>query len=215
MRVTVRRERPWVPRLRRQRRRLVDVPAAVSVVGSVLRYISLMFFAPAAVAVYYDESTVPYLVAFAVSLGVGLLLERLTGDTEAIGLREVYLIVSLTWLAVAAVGAIPFLLLADDQLGRPVDAYFEAMSGFTTTGASVLTDIERLPRSALFWRNMTQWLGGMGIIVLALAILPRLSVGGQQLMAAEAPGPGRRQVDAANPGHRTTTVAALHRTLDW
>ena len=86
-------------------------------------------------------------------------------------------------------GALPYLLSGDPQLDRPVDAYFEAMSGFTTTGASVVTDLDALPRSLLFWRQFTQWLGGIGIIVLALAVLPRLRIGGRQLLEHEMPGP--------------------------
>jgi trk system potassium uptake protein TrkH len=89
----------------------------------------------------------------------------------------------------AGFGALPYLLSGEDQLSRPLDAYFEAMSGFTTTGATVVTDIEGLSHSLAMWRQFTQWLGGMGIIVLALAILPRLRVGGRQLLEQELPGP--------------------------
>jgi trk system potassium uptake protein TrkH len=95
----------------------------------------------------------------------------------------------MTWLAAAMLGALPYLLSGEPQLDRPVDAYFEAMSGFTTTGASVLTNIPALDQSMLMWRQFTQWLGGMGIIVLALAVLPRLRVGGRQLLESEMPGP--------------------------
>ena len=97
--------------------------------------------------------------------------------------------IALTWLAAAAVGALPFLLSGDPQLDRPLDAYFESMSGFTTTGASVLTNVEELSRSLVLWRQFTSWLGGIGIIVLALAVLPRLRVGGRQLLESEMPGP--------------------------
>jgi trk system potassium uptake protein TrkH len=103
--------------------------------------------------------------------------------------REAFLVVSLTWLLAAAVCALTYLLTGEDQLARPIDAYFESMSGFTTTGASVLTDIESTPNSVLFWRQLSQWLGGMGIIVLAIAVLPRLRVGGRQLLESELPGP--------------------------
>ena len=89
----------------------------------------------------------------------------------------------------AAFGCLPYLFSGEDQLSHPVDAYFEAMSGFSTTGASVLTDIEGLEHSLAMWRQFTQWLGGMGIIVLALVVLPRLRVGGRQLFEVEAPGP--------------------------
>ncbi len=108
-------------------------------------------------------------------------------------------------------GALPYLLSGEPQLDRPVDAYFEAMSGFTTTGASVLTDIAALDRSLLMWRQFTQWLGGMGIIVLALAVLPRLGVGGRQLLESEMPGPGDRPARRPDPLHRPAAVAPLRR----
>ncbi len=103
--------------------------------------------------------------------------------------KEGFLAVALTWLVAAVFGALPYVLSGNAQIDRPFDAFFEAMSGFTTTGATVLTDIDALPRTLLFWRQFTQWLGGMGIIVLALAVLPRLRVGGRQLLEHEMPGP--------------------------
>ncbi len=89
----------------------------------------------------------------------------------------------------AAFAAIPYLFEGGEQLSNPLDAYFEGMSGFTTTGASVVTDFDEINRSLGMWRQFTQWLGGMGIIVLAIAVLPRLRVGGRQLMESELPGP--------------------------
>jgi len=100
--------------------------------------------------------------------------------------RDGFLVVSVGWLLASAFGAIPYVL--SGVLG-PVDALFESVSGFTTTGSTVLVDIEAVPRSLLLWRSITQWLGGMGIIVFALAILPLLGVGGMQLFKAEIPGP--------------------------
>lgn len=131
----------------------------------------------------------PFLGAGAIMAGVGFALEKGLAGATSVGFREGYLVVALTWVAAAAFGALPFLLSGEAQLDRPVDALFESMSGFTTTGATVLTDVEALDRSLLMWRQMTQWLGGMGIIVLALAVLPRLRVGGRQLLESEVPGP--------------------------
>ena len=167
----------------------IDVRAALGLVGTLLKLLSLSAIFPAVLAVGYSESVWPFLAAGAIAGGIGLLLDRLRGDRRA-GLREGFLVVSLTWLFAAAFGALPYLMypgLAD--LSSPIDAYFEAMSGFTTTGASVVTDVESLPHSIAMWRQFTQWLGGMGIIVLALAVLPRLRIGGRQLMEAELPGP--------------------------
>jgi trk system potassium uptake protein TrkH len=103
--------------------------------------------------------------------------------------REGFLVVALAWLLVPAFGAVPYLVADEPQLAHPINAYFESVSGFTATGATVLTDIEALDRSVAMWRQFTQWLGGMGIIILALAVLPRLRVGGRQLLQSELPGP--------------------------
>lgn len=104
-------------------------------------------------------------------------------------MREGFLVVAVVWLVAAGIGSLPYLLADEPQLDSPVNAYFESMSGFTTTGSSVLTDVEGLSRSLVMWRQFTQWLGGMGSIVLALAVLPRLRVGGRQLLESELPGP--------------------------
>ncbi len=107
-------------------------------------------------------------------------------ETPDLGKREGYLIVSLGWVSMALFGAIPFIVYG--SIPNYTNAFFETMSGFTTTGATILQDIEALPPGLLFWRSLTQWLGGMGIIVLSIAILPLLGIGGMQLFAAEVPG---------------------------
>lgn len=109
------------------------------------------------------------------------------GQAGALRARDSFAFVTLSWALASAIGATPFFL--SGAIPSFADAYFETMSGFTTTGASILTDIEKLPDSMLFWRALTHWLGGMGIVVLAVAILPFLGVGGLQLIEAEAPGP--------------------------
>jgi trk system potassium uptake protein len=181
--------RPVERRVAAARHGAVDIRGSLSLVGMLLRYLALAALFPTVLAIGYGESVLPYLGAGAIAGGVGLALERGLGSTESVGFREGYLVVALTWLAAAAFGALPYLLSGDPQLDRPVDAMFESMSGFTTTGATVLTDVESLDRSLLMWRQFTQWLGGMGIIVLALAVLPRLRVGGRQLLESELPGP--------------------------
>ena len=142
-----------------------------------------------AVALLYREAPWPFLAAGAVTFLAGYGLERLGTDVATVGSREGYLVVALTWLLAAIFGAIPYLLSGEPQLRQPVDAFFESMSGFSTTGASILTSVDAVDQSLLFWRQLTQWLGGMGIIVLALAVLPRLRVGGRQLLESEMPGP--------------------------
>ena len=121
------------------------------------------------VALGYGEPVWPFLTGGALTAATGLALERAgRGDHDVLGFREGYLVVSLTWLLAAAFAASIYILSGEAQLDRPVDAYFEAMSGFTTTGASVVTDPDALDRSLLMWRQFTQWLGGLGIIVLAV-----------------------------------------------
>jgi trk system potassium uptake protein TrkH len=166
----------------------VDVGAALNLVGALIKYLSLAFLFPVPFALGYGESPWPFLAAGALAAGTGLLLERLTRGKERVGSREGFLVVAVTWLAAAFFGSLPYLFSGEDQFARPVNAFFEGMSGFTTTGASVLTDIEALPQALLMWRQFTQWLGGMGIIVLALAVLPRLRIGGRQLFESEVPG---------------------------
>ena len=167
----------------------VDVAAALNLVGALVKYVSPAFLFPTAIAFGYGESPWPFLISGLVTLGAGVGLEALTRGKERVGVREGFLVIALVWLLVAAFGALPYLLSGERQLNDPVDAYFESMSGFTTTGASVLTDIEALNHSLAMWRQFTTWVGGMGIIVLALAVLPRLRVGGRQMFETEAPGP--------------------------
>jgi trk system potassium uptake protein TrkH len=173
----------------RASRLAVDLRGGLGLTGTLVKYLSLSAFVPAAVAVAYDEPPWPFLVAAALGFASGFGLERLGGRTASVGFREGYLVISLTWLLAAVFGAIPYLLSGEPQLEGPVDAFFESMSGFSTTGSSVLTNVDAVDHSMLLWRQFTQWVGGMGIIVLALAVLPRLRVGGRQLLDSEMPGP--------------------------
>ena len=120
---------------------------------------------------------------------LGLGLGRLFGDDprRSFGWREAFVLVTATWVMASLVGAIPYVLIKGP--GFFVDALFESASGFTTTGASILDDVEAESQALLLWRSLTQWVGGMGIIVLGLAILPKLAIGGMELLGAEAPGP--------------------------
>jgi trk system potassium uptake protein len=167
----------------------VEIGAALNLVAALLRYLSLAFAFPTALALGYSEPVWPFLGSWAIVAGAGLGLGWLTHGKERVGVREGFLVVALTWLLAAAAISLPYLLSGEEQFSDPVNAFFEAMSGMTTTGSSILTDVSELDRSLLMWRQFSQWLGGMGIIVLALAVLPRLRVGGRQLMESELPGP--------------------------
>jgi trk system potassium uptake protein len=167
----------------------VDVGGALNLVGALVKYLGPAFLLPAGVALGYGEPAWPFLVAGAATAACGLGLEALTSGKERVGAREGYLVVSVLWLLVAVFGALPY-LLAEPQLARPVDALFESMSGFSTTGSTAVAHVDELPRSMAMWRQFTAWIGGVGIIVLFLAVLPRLRVGGRQaLFKTEMPGP--------------------------
>jgi trk system potassium uptake protein len=174
----------------------VDVLASLNLVAAVIKYLSLATAFPVVFALGYGEPVWPFVIAGLAGSAFGWGLEHLTRGKESVGIREGFLVVSLTWLFAAGLGALPYVLSGEDQISSPINAYFEAMSGFTTTGATILTDVEALPNSLLMWRQLTQWLGGMGIIVLALAVLPRLRVGGRQLLEHELPGPEFEQMTA-------------------
>jgi trk system potassium uptake protein TrkH len=174
----------------RRRRLGVDVVGSLNLVGALIKYLGPAALVPAAFAVAHSEPAWPFLAAGAIVSVFGLLLERFTSGGEGVGVREGYLVISLAWLLIAAYGGLPYVLAGDPQLGRPVDALFEGMSGFTTTGASVATAVDALPVSIRVWRQETIWLGGIGVVTIALAVLPRLRIGGRSLLESEAAGPG-------------------------
>jgi trk system potassium uptake protein TrkH len=148
---------------------------------------------PLVVAVIYTEDIWVFALSILLVVTAGFALERVDTDPD-LGPREALLFVSLAWLMAAVVGTIPYILAGygtASTLADPINALFESMSGFTTTGATVMGEIslDRHSHALLMWRQLTQWLGGMGIIVLMIAILPEVAVNGAQLMASEAPGP--------------------------
>ena len=169
----------------------VDLGAVFDLVGGVLRWIGAAFLVPAAVALFAGEAVWPWLAGGAAATGTGLLLDRFTHERriERIGTREGLLVIALVWLLVPAFGALPYVLAQEPQLKTPVDAFFEAMSGFTATGGTVVPNVEQLSEATQVWRQLSHWLGGMGIIVLAIAVLPRLRVGGRRLLQSELAGP--------------------------
>lgn len=163
----------------------------IHVVSLLLLIISLFMLAPLGIAIYNGNTASARAFGFTIVFTVisCSLLWWLTRPKNGLGLRtkEGFLLVTASWISASAVGAIPFVL--SGAIPSYTDAFFETISGFSTTGASILTAIEVLPRSVLFWRSLTHWLGGMGIVVLTVAILPFLGVGGVQLVRAESPGP--------------------------
>jgi trk system potassium uptake protein TrkH len=178
----------------------VDLRAIGGLVGSLLAVLSLTLLLPAAVALLDGDALAPFLVPLAGGLVVGLALRRLSRNARPLRAHDGFLAVALVWLAAAVLAAVPYMIEGGD-VSEPADALFEAMAGVTATGASNMADIESHGRAILLWRSLTQWLGGLGIIVLVLAVLPRLAVGGRQLMSREVPGP---QFDKLAPRMRDT-----------
>ncbi len=186
--------------------------------GNLLICLAGTMLLPLGVAIYYRVSIgeahndlVAFVISAAITLITGLILRFSLRERQAeLGIREGFAVVALAWGVVALFGALPYQLAGVFHIDErsPWTAfsfcYFESMAGFSTTGATVLTEIERLSHAMLFWRSFTHWLGGMGIVVLAVAILPMLGIGGMQLFRAEAPGP---QTDRLTP--RITQTAKL------
>ena len=162
------------------------------IIGALVACIGMTMVLPLGWGLYYGDGTAaPLALSLAITVTSGALLFFVFRDPEtsksAMTHREGMAIVALGWFAAGIFGGLPFYL--GGTFETVVDCVFESLSGFSTTGSSVLTDIEAVPRGILFWRSLTHWLGGMGIIVLSLAILPFLGVGGMQLYKAEVPGP--------------------------
>lgn len=138
--------------------------------------------------IYEDGVTLSLLVAGLITLVCGVsLMFQTRHHQKQMNKREGYLVVTFGWIIMALSGTLPYILTG--TIPSFTSAFFETMSGYTTTGATILNDIEIVPKGVLFWRSLTHWIGGMGIIVLAVAILPLLGIGGMQIFAAEAPGP--------------------------
>lgn len=162
--------------------------AVLYVLGALLIFEGLSMTFPLAFALYYhDGSSLSFVYSILASVLIGSLLFYFNRNYKELRIREGFAIVGFGWTFMALFGALPHLF--SGAIPSLTDAFFETMSGFTTTGSSILTDIESLPKGILFWRSQTHWIGGMGIIVLSLAILPILGVGGMQLFKAEVPGP--------------------------
>jgi trk system potassium uptake protein TrkH len=172
--------------------------AALSLTGTILKWLAIALCIPLVVAVYFGDSIWPFVIPGAISLTLGLLFERIDPDPH-MNLRDGFLMLVLAWVFIAFIGSFPYLISTfgtSSSLSIPINALFESVSGFTTTGATVIEDLSSpsYSKSILFWRQFTQWLGGMGIIVLALAIIPSLSSGGMRLLDAESPGPGVKKL---------------------
>lgn len=156
------------------------------VISNNLFILSAALFISGVVAILAGEQITPFLATAMLSLATGLLLyytARRRTVYHPLSRKEAYLTVTFTWLIMSLTGSIPYLI--SGAIPSVTDAIFESVSGFTTTGSSILTDIESLPKSILFWRSLTHWIGGIGIIVLVIIIMPALKIGGYHLFTME------------------------------
>lgn len=168
---------------------MINYRMILRVLGVLLIILGLLMWTGLPFSIYYQTNDLQALLwsgLISVSAGLLLRLPKLSGD-RSVKKREGYLIVALGWLAMVIFSTLPYLL--SQVIPAIPDAIFESVSGLTTTGASVISDIEAQPQGILYWRSLTQWIGGMGIIVLTVAIFPLLGIGGVELFVAEAPGP--------------------------
>jgi len=166
----------------------MHLTSVVHILGFLQMFLAGAMLLPIPFSLYYRESDwIPLLVSSLITALVGFIAFKSTRFERDLRPKEGFAIVTLGWIFFSIFGCLPFII--SGYIPSFTDAFFETMSGFTTTGASIITDIEALPHGILFWRSLTHWIGGMGIIVLSLAILPFLGVGGMQLFKAEVPGP--------------------------
>ena len=156
------------------------------IVGRVLTMEGIVMLLPMLVAIYYGEDVWPFIIASTVVTIAGMNLACINASKDFY-IREGFFTVALIWIATGVIGALPFYY--SDLFPSFVDCLFESCSGFTTTGATILTDIEALPKGLLFWRSFTHWLGGMGVLVLATALIPTIGIRTKYLTQAESPGP--------------------------
>jgi trk system potassium uptake protein TrkH len=166
----------------------MHIVSVIHVLSLLLVFLAAAMLLPVPFSLYYgDADLVPLLLSAGITLVFGLVGFKVSRFEKDLRPKEGFAIVTFGWLFFAIFGSLPFVL--SGSIASFTDAFFETMSGFTTTGATILTDVEVLPHGVLFWRSLTHWIGGMGIIVLSLAILPFLGVGGMQMYRAEVPGP--------------------------
>lgn len=160
----------------------------LKVLGNVLKYELILLVIPLLIALYYgDGDANAFLITIVVMAPVAFFLSRVKTIKNDIYAKEGFLTVGLAWLGISIVGALPFIL--SGSIPSFIDAFFETVSGFTTTGASILTEIESLPKGILFWRSFTHWIGGMGFLIFILALIPSLGSNTIHLLKAESPGP--------------------------
>lgn len=168
---------------------MINLKLIYKIIGQLLFIeASLLFYCLVMAFCYQEDDTMAFLYSLLITIASGLLLKGLgKGADNSLSRRDAYLVVTVTWVIFSAFGTMPFLI--SGYLHSFTDAFFETMSGFTTTGATIIDDVEALPHGLLFWRSLTQWIGGLGIVFFTIALLPSLVGGSVKVFAAEATGP--------------------------
>lgn len=174
--------------------------------GSILKWFALIFLVPLSVAIFQGTALLPFVVAGIASCLMGILLEYSFPRSE-LEVADGFLLVFLAWVMVSVVGSLPYIVMGTGSVAEPINALFESISGYTCTGSTVMAEIsiDKYSHALMLYRQLTQWLGGMGIVVLAVAVLPRLSIGGVQFLDNEMPGPRIEKLST----HMATTARRL------
>ena len=174
------------------------------VLGLILVCEAALRILPTVAGLCYGESVTHFLITMALSGLLGFLLTRIKPYSDVIYAKDGFVVVSLGWVLMSLIGALPFVLSGD--IPHYIDALFETVSGFTTTGASILEDVEGLSRGCMFWRSFTHWIGGMGVLVFMMAVLPMSGEHSMHIMRAEVPG----QAGAPGQPDRQNSLSDLH-----
>ncbi len=165
----------------------MNIKSILNILGTLLILVSISMIIPIIIGLYYrEEDAFVFIICMGITFISGFLLRKFKYSQYGLQYKDGFVVVTIGWLLVSIYGAFPFLL--SGIFNDPIDAFFESVSGFTTTGATVIMSLESLSHTMIFWRSLTHWLGGMGIIVMTMAILPQLA-GNMNLYKAEVPGP--------------------------
>ncbi len=166
----------------------MNYKVVLKTLGNVTKYVLALLLIPMAIAMYYgDGDAKSFVYTIIIGIPISAALSSIKVKKQAIYAKEGFLIVGLAWILISAIGALPFVI--NGAIPSFIDAFFETVSGFTTTGATILTQIEGLPRGILFWRSFTHWIGGMGFLIFMLALIPSMGTNSIHLLKAESPGP--------------------------
>lgn len=186
---------------------IINIRAVLKILSNNLYILAGSLVSCLVVALIYGESLTPFALSVAIALFTGVSFSLIGGKlskSDSISRQDAYISVTLSWFIMSSIGSLPYLL--SHEIPLFTDAFFESVSGFTTTGASILPDIESLPKSILFWRSLTHWIGGIGIIVLMLVVMPSLRIGGYHLFTLESSLQEKIQPKIKSVGHRLLLI---------